>query len=266
MKQTNPTLPASKAPVSFHCSENLIPSFPRRACPVPDTGRESRWAVGYVLFVVSQFGKGPVPDSTKHIHLPYWAILLALPVIIIAIVVCGSDTDPQTPTPTATAAASTEVPEPEPTPTPETEAAANFDLVLFGNEEHTAGDTISLSQFEGQPVVLNFWFPSCPPCVAEMPDFEEAYQKFKPDGVQFIGIQLLGFDTVEDGQKFVEKLGVNYLLGPDSQGESTGDIVRNYRIAGFPTTVFIDRDHNVVRRWTGALNLEKLEDLIQEIM
>ena len=190
----------------------------------------------------------------------HWYILPALLATLIAITACGSDPDPDSPTPTASTGT------PEPAPTPDAEAATDFELVLFGNEEHTAGDTISLSQFEGQPVVLNFWFPSCPPCVAEMPDFEEAYQKFKPDGVQFIGVQLLGFDTVEDGQKFVDKLGVNYLLGPDSLGDSTGDIVRNYRIAGFPTTVFIDRDHNVVRRWTGALNLEKLEDLIQEIM
>ena len=210
------------------------------------------------------------PNTPKHpiiMNRLHWYTLPALLAVVFAISACGSDGGTPTPTPTpaevdSTAAAAT----PESDPTPESEAAANFELVLFGNEEHTAGDTISLSQFAGQPVVLNFWFPSCPPCVAEMPDFEEAYQKFKPDGVQFIGVQLLGFDTVEDGQKFVEKLGVNYLLGPDSQGESTGDIVRNYRIAGFPTTVFIDRDHNVVRRWTGALNLEKLEELIQEIM
>ena len=203
----------------------------------------------------------------SRVHLRYSAVLLALPVIMIAIAACGSDSEPQTPTPTASNTGETTTSStPAPTPTPESEAAADFELVLFENDEHSAGDTISLSQFAGQPVVLNFWFPSCPPCVAEMPDFEQAYQKFKPDGVQFIGVQLLGFDTVEDGQKFVKKLGVNYLLGPDSQGESTGDIVRNYRIAGFPTTVFIDRDHNVVRRWSGALNLEKLEELIQEIM
>ena len=203
----------------------------------------------------------------SRVHLRYSAVLLALPVIMIAIAACGSDSEPQTPTPTASNTGETTTSStPEPTPTPKSEAAADFELVLFENDEHSAGDTISLSQFAGQPVVLNFWFPSCPPCVAEMPDFEQAYQKFKPDGVQFIGVQLLGFDTVEDGQKFVKKLGVNYLLGPDSQGESTGDIVRNYRIAGFPTTVFIDRDHNVVRRWSGALNLEKLEELIQEIM
>ena len=197
--------------------------------------------------------------SMKYKH---WYTLPALLAVLIAIAACGSD--PQ-PIPTATDTVQ-KVPGPGTKPARETEAAADFELVLFGNEEHTAGDTITLSQFAGQPVVLNFWFPSCPPCVAEMPDFEEAYQKFKPDGVQFIGVQLVGLDTVEDGQKFVKKLGVNYLLGPDSQGEDSGDIVKKYRVAGFPTTVFIDRDHNVARRWSGALNLEKLEELIQEIM
>lgn len=144
--------------------------------------------------------------------------------------------------------------------------APDFELTLYGNAEFQTGDTIKLSQFGGQPVVLNFWFPSCPPCVAEMPDFEKAYQKHKGDGLQMIGVQLLGLDTAEDGQKFVQDLKVNYMLGPDRQGDSSGEILKNYQIQGFPTTVFIDRDHNIVRTWTGALNLEKLEELIQEIL
>ncbi len=143
--------------------------------------------------------------------------------------------------------------------------ATDFELTLFGNAEHQAGDTITLSQFDGQPIVLNFWFPSCPPCVAEMPDFEKAYQKHKGDGLRMIGIQLLGLDTAQDGQKFVQDLNVNYMLGPDRQGDASGEILKNYQISGFPTTIFIDRDHNVVRTWSGALNLEKLEELIAEI-
>ena len=114
--------------------------------------------------------------------------------------------------------------------------------------------------------VLNFWFPSCPPCVAEMPDFEVAYQKYKGDGLRMIGVQLLGLDTAEDGQKFVEDLDVNYMLGPDRQGDTSGEILKNYQIQGFPTTIFIDRDQNIVRTWSGALNLEKLEELIAEIL
>ena len=144
--------------------------------------------------------------------------------------------------------------------------APDFELVLFGNDDHEAGETIKLSELAGRPVVLNFWFPSCPPCVAEMPDFETAYQEFKEDGVEFIGVQLVGLDSVEDGQKFVNKLGVNYILGPDKIGDKMGEIVMEYMISGFPTTVLIDRDGNIHRRWAGALDLEKLQELIREIM
>ena len=146
------------------------------------------------------------------------------------------------------------------------ERATDFELVLFGNDDHEAGETIRLSQFQGSPVVLNFWFPSCPPCVAEIPDFETAYQKFKGDGVEFIGVQLVGLDSVEDGQKFVNNLGVNYSLGPDKFDDKMGSIVMDYKISGFPTTVFIDKDGNIRRRWSGALDLEKLEELIRDIM
>ena len=147
-----------------------------------------------------------------------------------------------------------------------TEKAPDFELVLFGNEDHEAGETIRLSQFAGQPVVLNFWFPSCPPCVAEMPDFETAYQEFKGGGVAFIGVQLVGLDSVEDGQKFVNKLGVNYSLGADKIGDKIGGIVMEYKISGFPTTVLINRDGTIHRRWSGALDLDKLQGLIREIM
>ena len=81
-----------------------------------------------------------------------------------------------------------------------------------------------------------------------------------------IGVQLLGLDTAEDGQKFVNDLNVNYMLGPDRQGGASGEILKNYQVQGFPTTIFIDRDQNIVRTWSGALNLEKLEELIQEIL
>ena len=138
----------------------------------------------------------------------------------------------------------------------------DFEIVLFENADHPKGEILRLSHFHGQPVVLNFWFPSCPPCVAEMPEFEIAYQTHKPQGVEFLGVQMLGLDTVEEGQAFVKELGVNYAIGPDTEGE----IIRGYAVAGFPTTVFLDRDLNIVRQWTGMLDSEKLEEFIQELL
>ena len=146
----------------------------------------------------------------------------------------------------------------------EFERAPDFELELFENAENAGGEMVRLSEFEGDPVVLNFWFPSCPPCVAEMPDFETAHQKFKGDGVRFIGVQLVGLDTIADGQEFVRKLGVNYMLGPDASSERMGGIVQDYGVSGFPTTVFIDGAGNIRRQWVGAINLEKLEEIVRD--
>ena len=140
--------------------------------------------------------------------------------------------------------------------------ALKLELVLFENANHARGETLSLSQFRGQPVVINFWFPSCPPCVAEMPDLEASFQKHRGEGLEFIGIQLVGLDTAADGQAFVEKIGVTYALGPDE----TGDIIKDFRITGFPSTVFLDKDHNIVDKWTGLLTAEKIEELVQEVL
>ena len=138
--------------------------------------------------------------------------------------------------------------------------APEFEIELFSNVNHQAGESLKMSDLKGRPVVLNFWFPSCPPCVAEMPDLQKSFERHNGD-VAFVGVQLIGLDTAADGQDFVDQLGVTYALGPDE-----GIIIRDYSVAGFPTTVFIDKDHRVVRKWTGILNEEKLEELIGDIL
>lgn len=146
--------------------------------------------------------------------------------------------------------------------TPPSAVAPNFHLELFGNENHANGETISLSQYAGQPVVVNFWYPSCPPCRVEMPDLEASFLGNKEAGVEFIGVQLLGLDTAEDGQAFIDEFGITYAVGPDPDGS----IVSAHKVIGFPTTVFLDRDHEVVRSWTGALNQEKLDEIIRGLL
>ena len=139
--------------------------------------------------------------------------------------------------------------------------APDFQLTLYGTETRQAGETLRLSDLEGKPVVLNFWFPSCPPCVAEMPEFERVFQNHRADGVEFVGVQLVGIDTAKDGQSFVNEVGVTYALGPDED-----DIITKYKVSGFPMTVFIDKEQNIVRRWQGVLNEEKMEEILSEIL
>ncbi len=56
------------------------------------------------------------------------------------------------------------------------EPAPDFEIELFGNVNYTKGDVINLDSFAGQPLVLNFWFPSCPPCRLEMPDLQQSFE------------------------------------------------------------------------------------------
>lgn len=115
----------------------------------------------------------------------------------------------------------------------------------------------NLERLEGRPVLLNFWFPSCPPCRAELPDLQAAYEAHGDD-IQFIGVQLLGLDSADEAAEFLSELGVKYPSGPDEESR----MVRSFKIVGFPTTVFIDSDHNVVKKNTGILDAERLESLI----
>ncbi len=142
------------------------------------------------------------------------------------------------------------------------DTAPDFEIALFQTELHNAGDNLRLSDLKGRPVVVNFWFPSCPPCRAEMPDLETAFQNHRKDGVEFVAVQLLGLDTAQDGQDFIEEVGVNFAVGAD---EDT-NIFRAYDVRSFPTTVFLDKDLRVVRKWAGALNEGKLEELIQKLL
>lgn len=139
--------------------------------------------------------------------------------------------------------------------------APDFTLTLYETETRRKGDTLRLSDLKGSPVVVNFWFPSCPPCVAEMPDLERVYQSHKDQGVEFIGVQQIGLDSAETGQEFIKEIGVTYAVGADED-----DIITKYGLLGFPATAFIDRDQNLVRLWQGVVDEEKLEELVQEIL
>ena len=134
--------------------------------------------------------------------------------------------------------------------------APDFKATLFTGEE------FQLSVLQGSPVVVNFWFPSCPPCRAEIPDLEAAWLKYKDQGFTLIGIQLLGLDTEEDGKKFIEDIGVTYPIAADRDASITQD----YEVAGFPSTYFINRYGGIEKKWAGLLDAETLESYIEEIL
>ena len=137
------------------------------------------------------------------------------------------------------------------------EPASDFQVNLFDGTSFRLFDQIGQ-----RAVVLNFWFPSCPPCRAEMPDFEKAWQQVKDEDVLFLGLFVpQGFDTEQDAKDFVEELGLTYRFATDTGAQITLD----YKLAYFPTTIFIDKSGRLVRTEISTLDAEKLTELVLDL-
>ena len=135
--------------------------------------------------------------------------------------------------------------------------APDFQVTLFD------GSSFRLSDQIGQrSVVLNFWFPSCPPCRAEMPDFEDSWQQVKGEDVLFLGLFVpQGFDSEEDARNFVKELGLTYQFATDDMAQ----ITMEYRLAYFPTTIFIDKAGRLFRAEISALDAGKITRIVRDM-
>lgn len=117
------------------------------------------------------------------------------------------------------------------------------------------GNEISLSDYKGNVVFLNFWATWCPPCRAEIPGFVEMYEKYKKNGMKIIGVSLdrTGEKKVLD---FAKKYKINY---PVAFG--TREIFNDYRPGHFiPSTIIIDRKGKIRHKHIGYLDKKALEN------
>jgi len=155
-------------------------------------------------------------------------------------------------------------PIPTPTPRPGIDAAPDFEFTLFQGEEVLGTRTLRLSDLRGKPVVLNFWAGLVPPSRAEMPDLQIFYDQFK-DQATLIGIdlgQFTGLGSQQDAKDLLQELGVTYPAGYTNDAS----VVRDFKVLGMPTTVFIRADGTIFEKWSGALNEDVLIGIVQEML
>ena len=144
------------------------------------------------------------------------------------------------------------------------ERAPDFRFALYQGEDTLGGSTLKLSDLQDKPVVLNFWAGLCPPCRAEMPDLQAFYNEFH-DQVALVGVDIgvfVGLGTRQDAQELLRELGITYPAGYALDDSP----VRQYRVLNMPTTVFITEEGDVFRTWSGALNRQKLIEIVGDMM
>ncbi|MCH7737712.1 MAG: TlpA family protein disulfide reductase [Chloroflexi bacterium] len=138
------------------------------------------------------------------------------------------------------------------------ERARDFEVVQFN------GETFRLSQeAESHVVVLNFWYPSCPPCREEMPAIEAAWQELKDEPVRILALYVpQGFDSEQDARDFVVELGLTFDFATDRLAR----IAEAYEFEAFPKTYFIDMDRNIVATNLGILEKEEIVQQVRALI
>lgn len=123
-----------------------------------------------------------------------------------------------------------------------------------------SGKKVSLADFKGHPVVINFWATYCGPCKLEMPWFQGLEAKYKPQGLVILGLdQDDGMDTKEIATA-AKKVGVTYpILLPDDK------VASSYQLGDYlPETMYIDKSGKIVDQTVGAHSKDELEADIQK--
>jgi len=123
------------------------------------------------------------------------------------------------------------------------------------------GEEVSLSDFEGKIVVLNFWATWCPPCRAEIPDFIEICKLYEDKDVQFVGVSV--DKSVEDLKKFVNDFNINYPILIDN---TIDNVSPRWNISGIPTTFILSKNGEVLSFNVGMMTRDQLVKAIEDAL
>lgn len=125
------------------------------------------------------------------------------------------------------------------------------------------GQPQPLNQWRGKVLVVNFWATWCAPCREEIPVFVGLQDKYRAQGLQFIGIAI---DQREPVQAFAKEFGINYpvLLG----GIESVEMSRRAgnRVGALPFTLIIDRNGRIVGSELGGIKEAKLRELVRPLL
>lgn len=121
------------------------------------------------------------------------------------------------------------------------------------------GKQVSLSDFKGKAIILDFFASWCPPCRQEVPDFIELQKTYGGQGLAIIGVALVSAD---DAKNFAEEFGINYpVLVDDAKVSSLYGPIRS-----IPTTFIIDKEGKIIKMYIGFRAKNVFEADIKELL
>ncbi len=124
-------------------------------------------------------------------------------------------------------------------PIPDKPAAPGFEL------KGPDGETYSLADMKGQPVIVNFWATWCPPCRAEMPAMQRAWEELKDQGVMLVAVNV--GESEAEIAAFAERMEVSFPLPMDTNMT----VAQSWPMKGLPTTFIVDPEGHLVYRAQG---------------
>jgi cytochrome c biogenesis protein CcmG/thiol:disulfide interchange protein DsbE len=139
--------------------------------------------------------------------------------------------------------------------------AFTLPIVANGAAFGAAKSTLSLSDLQGQAVLLDFWATWCGPCRAEAPIVDQVSRRWRDQGVVVVGIDT---DTPDQGdpRAFARDHGLSYPIVHDDVGLAS----RQYEVESLPTLVVVSRAGKIVAVRTGVTDDAELERLIRQAL
>ncbi len=120
------------------------------------------------------------------------------------------------------------------------------------------GQTVSLAEHRGEVVMLNFWATWCPPCKAEMPVLQNAYETYKDDGFTIIAVN--NMEALSTVQRFAQSANLSFPIAMDERGV----VQQTFGIMGYPTSIFVGPNGEIYATHSGALRADQLTQYIEQ--
>jgi peroxiredoxin len=133
--------------------------------------------------------------------------------------------------------------------------APEFELLDFEGETH------HLSDYRGEPLIVNFWATWCPPCRAEMPSMQRAWEKIREEGIAMLAI------NVGENEDMIFPFTAEYPVEFPLLMDLDSKVTQQWKVRGLPTTIVVDPAGRMVYRAVGGRewDSDKILDLVRAL-